>query len=85
MNATRLNFIQFKNIRTAGQIRRAVGLLKTEKKVMKLKIQFGEEIRFDEPIRRMIRTREQLWPGIRLLLVALAMAKRPKPITHRAD
>jgi hypothetical protein len=59
--------------------------LKTERKVMKLKVQFGEETRFDEPIRRIIRTRVQWSPGIRVLLRALAMAERQKPITHRTD
>jgi hypothetical protein len=52
---------------------------------MKLRIQFGEETRFDEPIRRKIRTQVQLWPGKRLSLRALAMAERVKPITHRID
>jgi len=47
---------------------------------MKLKIQFGEEIRFDVPIRRIIRTRLQWWPGIRVLSRAWAMAGWPKPI-----
>lgn len=47
---------------------------------MKLKIQFGSETRFDQPIRRIARTWVQWSPGNRLSLRALAMAGRPKPI-----
>jgi hypothetical protein len=47
---------------------------------MKLKIQSGWETRFDQPIRRITRTRVQRSPGIRVSLRALAMAGRPKPI-----
>jgi hypothetical protein len=34
--------------------------MKTERKMMKLKVQFGWETRFDQPIRRIARTRVQL-------------------------
>ena len=47
---------------------------------MNLKVRFGEETRFDQPIRCITRTRVQLLPGIRVSLRAFAMAKRPKPI-----
>lgn len=85
MNSTRLDFMRFKSTRTASQTRQAVGLLKTEKKVMKLKVQFGGETCFDQRIRRIVRSRVQLWPGNRVLLPALTMAGRPKSITHRTD
>ena len=52
---------------------------------MKLKIKFGEETRFDEPIRRIVRTRAPWLPGIRLSLRALAMSERTKPIKHLMD
>jgi hypothetical protein len=48
--------------------------------MMKLKVQFGWETRFDQPIRHITRTRAQWSPGIRVLLCELAMAGRPKPI-----
>ena len=85
MNSTLLNFARFKSSLTTGQTRRAAGLLKTKENLMKLKIKFGEQTRFDEPIRRIIRTRMPLLPGIRLSLRALAMTERTKPITHRID
>jgi len=85
MHSTLLDFTRFKSNLTAGQTRQAVGLLKTKRNVMKLNIQFGEETRFDQPIRRIIRTRVRLWPGIRLSSRALAMIKRTKPIKHLID
>ena len=48
--------------------------------MMKLKVQFGAETRFDQPIRRITRARVQWSPDIRVSLRALAMAGRPKPI-----
>ena len=54
--------------------------LKTERKMMKLKIQFGSETRFDQPIRCLTRAEAQWSPGIRDLWHALAMAVRPEPI-----
>jgi hypothetical protein len=48
--------------------------------MMKLKIQFGPETRFDQPIRRMARTWVQWSPGNRLSLRTLAMAGRLKSI-----
>ena len=48
--------------------------------MMKLKLQFSPETRFDQPIRRITRTRAQWSPGIRVLSRALAMAGRSKPI-----
>jgi hypothetical protein len=54
--------------------------LKTETKMMKLKVQFGPETRFDQPIRRATRTRAQRSPGIRVLSRTLAIAGRLKPI-----
>jgi hypothetical protein len=47
---------------------------------MKLKVQFGWETRFDQPIRCITRTRGRWSPNIRVSLRALAMAGRPKPI-----
>ncbi len=47
---------------------------------MKLKLQFGREIRFGQPIWRITRTRARWLPGIRVLSRVLAMAGRPKPI-----
>jgi hypothetical protein len=54
--------------------------LKTDRKMMKLKIQFGPETCFDQPIRCLTRTEAQWSPGIRDLWHMLAMAGRPKPI-----
>jgi len=45
---------------------------------MKLKIQFGEETRFDVPIRQIIRTWKQLLSGTRLSFHSLALAEQPK-------
>jgi hypothetical protein len=59
--------------------------LKTERKMMKLKVQSGWETRFDQPIRRITQTRVQWPPGIRVSLRALAMAERPKRIKRRID
>jgi hypothetical protein len=47
---------------------------------MKLEVQFGGEIRFEQPIRCLTQTWGQWSPGIRGLWQALAMAGRPKPI-----
>jgi hypothetical protein len=85
MNSTLLNFTRFKSNPAAGQTRQAAGLLKTKKNVMKLKIKFGEETHFNEPIRRTIHTRMPLWPGTRLSLRALAMTERTSPIKHLID
>jgi len=60
-------------------------LLKTEKKIMKLKIKFGEETRFDTLIPRTTRTRMPLWPDNRLSWRKLAMAERSKPNRCRVD
>jgi hypothetical protein len=48
--------------------------------MMKLKVQFGGETCFDQPIRRITRARVQWSPGNLLSLRALAMPGRPKPI-----
>jgi len=80
MNSTPLNLTRFKSTGIAGQIRRAVGLLKTEEKVIKLKVQFDRETGFSQPIRRTTRTPAQWSPNIRVSLRALAMAGQPKPI-----
>ena len=48
--------------------------------MMKLKLQFGRETRFDQPIWRIARSRVQWSPGLRVSLRALAMAGWPKPI-----
>ena len=47
---------------------------------MKLKVQFGRETRFGQPIRCLTQSRTQWSPVIRVSLRALAMARRPKPI-----
>lgn len=47
---------------------------------MKLKIQFGPEIRFDHTVWRLTRTPAQWSRDIRDLWRALAMAERSKPI-----
>jgi hypothetical protein len=52
---------------------------------MKLKIKFRKETRFDLPCRPMIRTWAQLFHGTRYSLRALALAEKPKPITHDFD
>jgi len=54
--------------------------VKMERKMMKLTLQFGRETRFDQPIWRIARSREQWSPGIRDSSRALAMAGWPKPI-----
>jgi hypothetical protein len=60
--------------------------LKRKKKIMKLKIQFGGETRFDMPGLQIIKTWAQLLPGMRLSsLRTLAMAERPKPSKRRSD
>jgi hypothetical protein len=56
-----------------------------EMKIMKLKIHFGEENRFDVPNRQIIRTWTQLLFGTRNSLRSLAMAERPKPCKPRHD
>jgi hypothetical protein len=53
---------------------------KAERKMMKLKVQFGRETRFDQPIWRIARSRVQWSPGIRVSLRSLAIPGRPKPI-----
>jgi hypothetical protein len=63
-----------------GGEKTASGELKTEMKKMKLKIRFGSETRFDQPIRRPIRTGMQWAPGFLVATCTLAMAGRPKPI-----
>jgi hypothetical protein len=78
-------FTGFENTRPVGSTRQAAGLLKTEKKIVKLKMQFGEETRFDTLIRRIVQTRVQLLPTMRLSLRALAMAERSRPIRRRVD
>jgi hypothetical protein len=50
----------------------------------KLKIEFGEEIRFEVP-ERIIRTWAQPLPRARVSLRRLAMVERPKPLQHRID
>ena len=52
---------------------------------MKLKIEFGEETRFDKWIRRRIRTRAQWLPSLRGWLYALALAEETKPSKRRID
>ena len=47
---------------------------------MKLKIQFGEETRFDQPLRCITQTGVPWSPGIRVPLREKALAGRPKPI-----
>lgn len=54
--------------------------LKTERKDDETQNTVCWETRFDQPIRRITRTRGQRSPGIRVSLRALAMAGRPKPI-----
>ena len=54
--------------------------LKTERKMMKLKLQFGREARFDQPIWRIARSRVPWSPNLRVSLREWAMAGRPKPI-----
>ena len=48
--------------------------------MMKLKVQFGRETRFDQPIRRKTRTRAQWSRAFQFLLCELEMAGWPKPI-----
>jgi hypothetical protein len=85
MKAPLLNSAGFDSNLTAGNTGPAAGLFKMKKNVMKLKIHFGEQIRFNEPIRRSIRIRAPLFPAIRLSLRALAMTERTKPIRHLID
>jgi hypothetical protein len=51
-----------------------------ETKMMKLKIQFGPETRFDQPVRRITRTRAPWSRGFQVVLCELEMAGWPKPI-----
>jgi hypothetical protein len=51
-----------------------------ERKMMKLKIQFGLEARFEQPIWRIARSRIRWSPGIPVSLRALAVAGLPEPI-----
>lgn len=60
-------------------------LLKTKWKIMKLKIQFGEETHFDVANRKIFQTRAKLLQTMRLSLRKLAMAERPKPIKRWID
>jgi hypothetical protein len=60
-------------------LHRSMRQFKAERKMMKLKIQFGREIRFDQPIRCLPQSPAQWSPGIRVLLRARAMARRLKP------
>jgi hypothetical protein len=85
MNSRPHNFTRFNSNLTAGQVRHAAGLMKTKGKIMKLKIQFAEETHFDVPSLQTIKTWSQLLPGMRLLLRALAMAERSKPVKCRVD
>ena len=54
--------------------------LKAELNMIKLKIQFVGETRFDQPIWCVTRTRVQWPPGIRISSRTAAIAGRPKPI-----
>jgi len=54
--------------------------VETERKMMKLKVQFGRETRFGQPIWRIARSRVQWSPGIQVSLRALAIPGRPRPI-----
>ena len=53
--------------------------------MMKLKIKFSPETRFDQPIRRITRTRAQWSLGFQFLLCELEMAGWPKPVKRRID
>ena len=52
---------------------------------MKLKIQFGEEIRFAVPLRRWFRSWTQCLPGTKLSLRSLAWTEPTKPIKRQID
>ena len=52
---------------------------------MKLKVQFGSETRFDQPIRRKTRTRAQWSPGIQVSSRTVTIAGRRRPIKRRID
>jgi hypothetical protein len=54
-------------------------------KTMKLKIKFGEEIRFGVPNRQIIRSWTQLLFGTQHSLRSLAMAEIQKPCKHGHD
>jgi hypothetical protein len=54
-------------------------------KIIKLKIQFAEETRFDVPTRKNIRTWTQLLFGTRHSFHSLAMAEQPKPGKPHGD
>jgi hypothetical protein len=54
-------------------------------KVVKAKIKFGKETRFDVPTRQVFRTWRQLLSGTRLTLRLLAMAERRRPRRRGSD
>jgi len=54
-------------------------------KTRKLRIDFGEDTRFEVPDARVIRTWIQALPRERACLRELAKAERPKPLTRRFD
>jgi len=54
-------------------------------KVMKLKIKFAKEIRFDVPTRQIFRTWGQLLSGTRLSERLPARAERPRPRRRGSD
>jgi hypothetical protein len=54
-------------------------------KVMKLKIKFGKETRFDTPTRRIFRTWTQLLSGTQLALRLPARTERTKPRRRGSD
>lgn len=54
-------------------------------KMMKLKIQFGPETRFDQPVRRMSRIEVQPSPDIWASFRALIKARRLKPFRPGRD
>ena len=85
MNSTLFHLTRIKSTGPAAFTRQTAELMNKEKKIMKLKIQFGEETRFDVLPPPAIKTWAQLLPGMRLSLHALAMAERSKPARCRAD
>ncbi len=58
---------------------------KLKGKMMKLKIQFGPETRFDQPVRCMTRIEVQQSPGIWASLRPLIKARRLKPVQPRRN
>ena len=53
--------------------------------MMKLKVQFGPETRFDQPIRRTTRTRAQWSPGIQVLSRAVDHGRTAEADQARID